>query len=157
MRMRDGRAAILAMAAVLAACSPAADDKTAAQAASPATEESPATQPEVDEEEAGQAPALPPSDATFRYIGRWAESVDQCRNEAWTFTSNRLTAPEDISCEFMQIEKSPGGYAVDAVCTIEGEEEDNNITLRFAESAGAMLVEGATSLPETGLIPCEPG
>lgn len=154
MRMREARGAILVALAALAACSPATDEEASpesgAQAAVPAAE-----QPDADAEEAGPGTSLPPSGATFRYIGRWAESVEQCRSEAWTFTSNRLTAPDDIACDFAQIEKSPGGYTIDATCMIEGEEEDNNITLRFAESAQAMLVEGATSLPETGLVYCE--
>lgn len=152
--MREARGAILAAAAVLAACSPAGDEGASPTSDTPATVPA-AEQPDTDTADAGPGTSLPPSDATFRYIGRWAESVEQCRSEAWIFTSNRLTAPDDISCDFAQIEKSSGGYTIDATCTIEGEEEDNNITLRFAESAQAMLVEGALSLPETGLVYCE--
>ena len=100
---------------------------------------------------------LPPSDATFRYVGRWAESAEQCRSEAWTLTRDGLTAPDDIACDFTRIEKSTGGYTIDAICAIDGAAEDDNIILRFAESAKAMLVEGAATLPETGLIYCGEG
>jgi hypothetical protein len=156
MPMPDWRGAILSGAAVLAACSPSSEEET-----SP----SPGTQAVAEPvEEAGEhagtettgepGTTLPPSDATFRYVGRWAESAEQCRSEAWTLTRDGLTAPDDVACDFTGIEKSPGGYAIDAMCAIDGEEEDDNITLRFAESAKAMLIEGAASLPETGLIYC---
>lgn len=147
MPMRDWRAAAIAALVTLGACSPSPEDSPPP---SPATQS--ASQPA---EEPAAAGALPPSDATFRYVGRWAESAEQCRSEAWTFTRNRVVTPDETACEFARIEKSPGGYAIDAFCTIDGEGEDNNITLRFAESAEAMLVEGATSLPETGLVHCE--
>lgn len=152
--MLEWRGSIVAAAAVLGACSPSPEDN-----APPSPDHSSASAPA--EEPAAEAPtadALPPPGATFRYVGRWAESVEQCRSEAWTFTRDRVAAPDDIACDFAQIEKSPGGYTIDAICTTGGEEaQDNNITLRFAESAEAMLVEGATSLPETGLIHCESG
>lgn len=140
-------------AAALAACSPSPEGETSP---SPGAQ----TAPVEEAKEAGTTPTgepgttLPSADATFRYVGRWAESAEQCRSEAWTLTRDALAAPDDIACDFTRIEKSPGGYAIDAVCAIDGTEEDDNITLRFAESARAMLVEGATTLPETGLIYC---
>lgn len=152
--MPDWRVAILSGAAVVTACSPLPEDEAPpdAQTGSEPVEE---TGEHAGRETTGAAgTTLPPSDATFRYVGRWAESAEQCRSEAWTLTRDGLTAPDDVACDFTGIEKSPGGYAIDAMCAIDGEEEDDNITLRFAESAKAMLVEGAATLPETGLIYC---
>ncbi|RXZ65837.1 hypothetical protein [Pelagerythrobacter rhizovicinus] len=129
------------MAAVLAACSPPQEEEQAGGLA-----------PAEPADEPGHV--LPPATDTFRYVGRWAESVEQCRKEAWTLTRDRLAAPEGIVCDFRSITKSPGGYAIDATCRVDGEEEDDDLILRFAESAKAMLVEGASSLPQTGLVYC---
>ena len=152
--MPDWRGTLLSAAVALAACSPSPEGEAPpdAQAASDLVEEAAGPAGATSTDEPGTA--LPPADAASRYIGRWAESAEQCRSEAWTLTRNRLTAPDDIACDFTRIEKSPGGYAIDAVCAIDGAEEDDSITLRFAESAKAMLVEGTATLPETGLIYC---
>lgn len=155
--MREARGAILCAVAVLAACSPPSDEDASSsdtRTTIPAAREPAVGQPDAAATEATAGTTLPPPDAEYRYIGRWAETAAQCRGEAWTLTRDRLTAPDDIACAFGTVEQSPGGYTIDATCTIGGEEEDNTITLRFAESAKAMLVEGATSLPETGLIYC---
>lgn len=156
MRMPDWRSVVVSGVAVLAACSPSPEGEAPSspdgQAAAEPTKE--ATERDGTESTSEPGTVLPPADATFRYVGRWAESVEQCRSEAWILTLNRLTTPDDIACDFTGIEKSTGGYAIDAMCAIDGAEEDDNITLRFAESAKAMLVEGATTLPETGLIYC---
>lgn len=152
--MHERRGTILAVV-ILAACSPTSDEGSSpsseTQAAARSIEQ-PAPGPSGAQAKPGTT--LPASDATFRYVGRWAESTQQCRDEAWTFTRDRLTAPDHVSCTFSGIEKSPGGYAIDAMCTTGGEEEEDNLVLRFAESAKAMLVEGASSLPETGLVYC---
>lgn len=145
MRLRRWSTALAALG--LAACSGGSPDETAAQDASPEPAET--ASPEHD-----TGAALPPEGEMFRFVGRWAESVEMCREEPWTITSDRLTAPEDVACDLTRIEKSPGGYAIDARCTIDGETQDDHIVLRFAESAQALLVEGAETLPETGLIHC---
>ena len=41
--------------------------------------------------------------------------------------------------------ESPGGYATDAQCSIEGEPEERYMVQ-------AMLVEGASTLPDTGHV-----
>jgi hypothetical protein len=46
-----------------------------------------------------------------------------------------------------------GGYDIQAQCLAEGNRSDEVIKIRFAESAGAMLVESKTFSP-VGLIPC---
>ena len=43
--------------------------------------------------------------------------------------------------------ESPGGYATDAQCSIEGEPEERYMVQ-------AMLVEGASTLPDTGHVYC---
>ncbi|WP_374409279.1 hypothetical protein [Pelagerythrobacter sp.] len=144
------RAAALIAIAGLAACSPPSDEPE--KEAETSSEGEGVSGPGSD-----AAPALPPEDELLRFTGRWAETVEMCREEPWTITSNRLTAPGDIACDLDRIEKSPGGYAITARCTIEGETQDDNFVLRFAESAQALLVEGATTLPATGLVHCDEG
>ena len=144
--MRAVRLSASVAAIALAACSGGADDENAAREVAPGPVET--VTPE------SNASALPPEGETFRFAGRWAESVEMCREEPWTITSERLTAPEGAACDLTRIEKSPGGYAIDARCTIDGETRDDRIVLRFAESAQALLVEGAETLPETGLVRC---
>lgn len=135
-----------ALALALGACAQSEEElPQAPDEGVPAETEKPGTEPGT---------VLPPEGDMFRFVGRWAESVEMCREEPWTITSNRLTAPDEVACDLTRIEKSPGGYAIDARCTIEGETEDDNMVLRFAESAKAMLVEGASTLPDTGLVYC---
>ena len=139
------RSAFFAVLA-LAACSDRAADENAAQDAPP--EPVAVTTPEDDPD------TLAPEGENFRFAGRWAESVDMCDARPWTITRERLTAPEGVACDVTGIETAPGGYAIDARCTTEGETQDDHIVLRFAESAQALLVEGAETLPDTGLIRC---
>jgi hypothetical protein len=134
-------------ALALSACSPEASDEIAAPDVIPEPTESLTPESTTDA-------ALPPDDETFRFAGRWAETVEMCREEPWTITGERLTAPGGAACGFTRMEESPGGYMIDARCTVDGETQDDRIVLRFAESAQALLVEGATTLPETGLIQC---
>ena len=140
--MPDFRLTACLAAIALAACS-----------SEPGTEE-PVAQDSAEAAEPASADPRPGTRDAFRFAGRWAESVEMCRADPWTITRERLTAPGGVACDLTRIEEAPGGYAIDARCTDGGETHDDRIVLRFAESAQALLVEGASALPETGLIRC---
>ena len=147
----------------LAACGQNSGNETAANTemvASPAP--LPAATPT-----AGPAPAttpasavipgttLPPSSADPRYAGRWATDAGLCRDGAWVFRPKRLDTAGEVSCTFDRVATVPGGYDIDATCTAEAPPKPDRITLRFAESAKAMLVESKT-FRSVGLIYCGP-
>ncbi|RIA45881.1 hypothetical protein DFR49_0409 [Hephaestia caeni] len=86
------------------------------------------------------AGSLPPADAAYRYVGRWAATRQLCATGAWRFHERRLDTAGEVSCTFDKIEKAPGGYDIAATCLAEGNRTGDTIELRFAESARAMLV-----------------
>lgn len=94
---------------------------------------------------------LPPADAPHRYLGRWAPDVQQCHDASWKFEERRLTSPSNVTCDFTRVSAVPGGYDISATCSIDAKTDD--IKVRFAESARAMLVESKT-FPSMGLIFC---
>lgn len=97
--------------------------------------------------------ALPPASRPLRFVGRWASEVANCRNRAWNFTASGLDTPAGSQCHFKDIRKVPGGYDIAARCTAEAPPRDDKISLRFAESAKAMLFE-SESIADAGLIYC---
>lgn len=99
--------------------------------------------------------ALPPDDRALRFVGRWAAEVGACQSAAWRFDADRLETPAGSVCTFGDVTPVDGGFDIAARCTAEGPERDDNIRLRFAESAGAMLFE-AESVAESGLVYCGP-
>ena len=152
-----GLSALLA----LAACSsPTAEqdantpDETALSevdgpSASPrATASTPAPQPSA---------ALPPAGAPRRYVGRWAARADLCEGGAWVFGRDSFGMEDGPMCEFTEVREIPGGYRIAGRCGgPRGERSETTFTLRFAESAQAMLVEGLANLPDAGLVYCGP-
>ncbi len=90
---------------------------------------------------------------TPRYVGRWAASDKLCKDGVWTFAEMDLSTAGEVHCDFSDVRDAPGGYDIDAICTAEGMRNNDTIKLRFAESAGAMLVESKTFRP-IGLIRC---
>src|SRR3546814_5462303 len=86
------------------------------------------------------AGSLPPADAAYRYVGRWAATQQLCATGAWRFHERRLDTAGEVSCTFDKIDKVPGGYDITATCLAEGNRTPDTIELRFAESARAMLV-----------------
>ena len=142
----------LAAFVALAACSPRAptDEDRA-----PAASEAPVTAPAAVASAPSSATATPASaTAEPRYVGRWAAREDLCRTGAWTFTGDHLATAGEVSCDFTKVREVPGGYDIAATCTAEGPPRADTFTLRFAESAKAMLVEGSSVLADTGLIRC---
>jgi hypothetical protein len=97
--------------------------------------------------------ALPSVDRPLRFVGRWAATTANCADKAWRFTASSLDTPASSQCRFTNVRKVPGGYDIAARCTAESPPTDDRITLRFAESARAMLFESAT-IAEVGLVYC---
>jgi hypothetical protein len=100
--------------------------------------------------------ALPAPGDTPRYVGRWASREDLCEGGAWTFTRDSAALEDGPTCHFDSVSEIPGGYHVTATCEQDGKSRKGMATLRFAESARAMLVENLATLPDTGLIYCGP-
>jgi hypothetical protein len=96
---------------------------------------------------------LPPEGAGLRFVGRWAAKESYCADNAWRFTASALDTPAGSHCDFRKVYKVPGGYDIAAVCTAEGPPAKDEITLRFAESARAMLFE-SDAIADAGLVYC---
>jgi hypothetical protein len=99
---------------------------------------------------AGQAAANEPF-----FVGRWAAAETACGHAAWEFTASGLATPGEVSCTFNDVMKTPAGYDIAATCTAEGPPESHRISLSYAESADALLVEGGPFNP-VGLVACRP-
>ena len=99
------------------------------------------------------AAALPPSGSATRYIGTWAASKGDCASKPWRFSAKSLDAKGGAQCSFYNVAKVPGGYDVAAECPTKKPVHTDLIKLRFAQSAGAMLVE-SNAISPTGLIYC---
>jgi hypothetical protein len=142
---------IAALALLLAACGPShgppenqasANQKLTADAGS-----------EANRTEANSPAKLPPANAALRFVGRWAASQAECASKPWIFTDKLLSGAGAPKCSFYKVSKAPGGYDIAATCPAEQPVHNDLIRLRFAESAGAMLLE-SNALPPTGLIYC---
>ncbi|MGZ8347151.1 MAG: hypothetical protein ACXWUP_08590 [Allosphingosinicella sp.] len=96
----------------------------------------------------------PAGEGAPRFVGRWAAVERECTAAAWTFTAEELSTPTGAICRFGEVRAVPGGYDVAARCRAEGPEIEDRLELRFAESAGAMLLR-SESIAEVGLIPCD--
>lgn len=96
---------------------------------------------------------LPPTNAAMRYVGTWATSKAECKSKPWHFTTRSLKATGGSQCSFYNVAKAPGGYDVAAQCSTKKPIHTDLIKLRFAESAGAMLVE-SNAISPTGLVYC---
>lgn len=148
--MRPGFAPVLLAVLGLAACGrdeprPAPADRPAAPAPAPA-----ASVP------ARPGASLPPADAPFRYDGLWAAEVKACADPPWRFEPRRLATQGEVSCDFDQVARTAAGYEIAATCTAEGPPQPYSLTLTFAESAKAMLVEGGPFGRPIGLVWCGP-
>lgn len=102
---------------------------------------------------ANETGVLPPANAAIRYVGTWATSKANCASKPWHFTTKSLKSTGGPQCSFYNVAKAPGGYDVAAQCPTKKPVHTDLIKLRFAESAGAMLVESNAIAP-TGLIYC---
>jgi hypothetical protein len=164
------RMTILLAGLALAACSQepaseAAGDRTAeAEATAPApvetggivapAEPAPAESPPPSQDASALPDKLPPADVANRYVGRWAAREQLCDTGAWRFERRRLVTAGEVSCDFDDVAKAPGGYDIAATCLAEGSTSKDTLQLRFAESAQAMLVK--SKMWDVGLIYCGP-
>ena len=156
------RASAIAILLAIAACSPkpgppenqaTANEKLAAEAnvsgniAEASVE--PANNAAVSAQPSG---TLSPTDAGPRFVGTWAASKAECTSKPWKFTADALSG-SGPHCNFYKVSKAPGGYDIAATCPAKEPVHADLIKLRFAESAGAMLVESNAIAP-SGLIYC---
>lgn len=86
------------------------------------------------------------------YIGRWAETTQDCGGRAWTFSADRLIAPPGI-CVFETIALVDEGVEIDADCSWESETTSVQMRLSYAQSARALLVMDGPS-GDLGLVAC---
>lgn len=91
-----------------------------------------------------------------RFVGRWAAAEEGCHAEAWQFRRDGLVTPGHTACTFRDVRTASGGYDIDSICTAEARPANYTLQIRFAESAGAMLVDGGPMAP-VGLIACDSG
>ena len=103
--------------------------------------------------EGNESGALPPANAELRFVGTWAKSHAECASKPWKFTADALDAAGGPHCSLYKVTKAPGGYDLAAECPAKQPVHTDLIRLRFAESAGGMLVE-SNAIPPTGLIFC---
>ena len=108
--------------------------------------------PETNATQPNPVTKLPPANAALRFVGTWAANQAECTSKPWKFTADAL-AGAGPHCSFYKVSKSAGGYDIAATCPAKEPVHTDLIRLRFAESAGAMLVE-SNALPPTGLIYC---
>lgn len=101
----------------------------------------------------GNARALPPANAAFRFVGTWATNAANCASKPWRFTKDELTATGGPKCSFYKVSIVPGGYDIAAQCPAKEPVHTDLIKLRFAESAQAMLVE-SNAISPMGLVYC---
>jgi len=110
--------------------------------------EPPANPPPV---EASSAPEGP------RFVGPWAASQEMCEDPAWRFEAREVTTQGHVHCAFNSVTEIPGRYSVNAACNAEVTESQHpNMEIKFAESAGAMLIENGRWPDPPALIRCGP-
>jgi hypothetical protein len=97
-------------------------------------------------------PSAPDAEPPF-FVGRWAAEDAMCPTAAWTFTATSLSTPGEVSCTFDRVTRTTTGYDVEATCTAEGPPAPQRISLSYAQSARALLVEGGPFAP-AGLVAC---
>ena len=97
--------------------------------------------------------SLPTDEKELRFLGMWAADAALCKEMAWRFSEHELRTPAGSVCQFSTISEAQGGYDIQARCTSEGPTTDDVLSLRFAESAQAMLFE-SDSIADAGLIYC---
>ena len=99
--------------------------------------------------------AMHPDEADYRFAGRWAADERLCENEAaWRFTNSELRTPGGSVCRFTDVREVAGGYDIAARCTAEGDERDERLRIRFAESAGGGMLFESETMSDSGLIRC---
>lgn len=96
---------------------------------------------------------LPPAEAQYRYIGRWASSAAQCEAGAWEFKSRQLETPEKTGCDLPDVSQGPSEYKLHGTCKGTGRKLEQTVTLSFDERRRTMHVASPT-LGASDLIYC---
>ena len=102
---------------------------------------------------AAAAGELPPPGPAPRFIGKWAADQRSCQSVVWQFTDSTLRTPDDANCSFNRVNPVPGGYDIQATCSVKGPPTADMLEIRFAESAKAMLFS-SKSIERAGLVYC---
>ncbi len=93
------------------------------------------------------------ANAPLRFLGTWAANKAACISAPWHFTRSEMRAANGDHCTIYQVSELPGGYDLAVQCPAKKPLPTDLIKLRFAQSAGAMLVESNAIAP-TGLVKC---
>ncbi len=125
------RTALLALLLV-AACDSAPEPAPAEKAAAPV----PAAEPAV--------PLPPPP----RYVGRWAESADQCTTGWWRFWNDELLTGGDMRCDILPGDAASADERRRLVCQAEGKWTREEWTLAYP-AEGTMTVSRDGAAPVT--------
>ena len=99
------------------------------------------------------AAGTPQTEAPF-FVGRWAAEENLCQGAAWEITAEKLSTPGHVICKFEQVRETATGYDIDATCTAEAPPAPYTLAVSYAQSAGALLIEGGPFEP-VGLITCD--
>lgn len=147
--MRDAmiRGLIACVALAVAACGPA--EPPPAHAPDPAAAEKLGPAEPLDA-------ALPTAAAPLRFVGGWATTANQCGSPPWSFRADGVSTQGEVSCTFNDIDEITGGYTIQASCSAEGNDTEEQIQLTFAESAQAMMVSGGPWMGAIALVHCGP-
>ena len=97
-------------------------------------------------------PPEPPAGEPF-FVGEWAAEAGMCANP-WVITTTGLTTPGEVACTFDAVTQTATGYEVAAQCTAEAPPAPYTLTFAYAQSAQALLIEGAPFEP-IGLVACD--
>ena len=100
-----------------------------------------------------EAGELPPPGPAPRFIGKWASDQQSCQSAVWQFTASALRTPDGSNCSFNRVNPVPGGYDIQATCSVKGPPSADTLQIRFAESAKAMLLS-SKSIKDVGLVYC---
>ena len=100
------RTTLIALLTTLAACGSAPESAPAEKTA--ATTPQPAAEPAV-------PLPLPP-----RYVGRWAESADQCTEGWWRFWNDELLTKDRLRCDILPPDAASTDEKRRMVCQSEG-------------------------------------
>ena len=85
------------------------------------------------------------------YVGTWAADPAQCRNgqevqEAPMILKAKRFDQHEAHCTFSSVTKKGATWSVRARCTVEGNQINNNFTLRVD---GNTLIMGGSGKPQT--------
>lgn len=98
---------------------------------------------------------LPPADAAYRYLGRWAVTPRLCQESGWQFQTRKLSAVGKTSCDLPEVSVTPTGYELRGTCRSGRRQAAETIRLHFDERRKRMRVEGQTLGP-ADLLYCGP-